>query len=273
MSIRHINGRDDRYIITTHNDGKRVRRWIACLDDLSTQASAEVAWLHSGHGWGFKIGRNGMESDIGLDVHAGRIGSIYLRLRSPWTKWTRVDSDPATRPADWYHARGTGIRFHGWTGNWVHIQIEAREGTWSRDDPWWREMRFGIGQIVGRRKTERAEVAIGETIVPMPEGTYPATWVEEETTSRYVRWPFRLLPAKVRRSVRLDIPGGIPHWGKGENSWDCGMDGLFGTGGRTVADAVGNAVASSMRDRERYGPVELPRAMTVREAEQWAADR
>jgi hypothetical protein len=67
--------------------------------------------------------------------------------------------------------------------------------------------------------------------------------------------------------VDLDIPGGIPHEGKGENSWDCGMDGLFGCSGATVAEAIANAVRHTQRDRERYGgPHNLTRPMTVAEA-------
>jgi hypothetical protein len=57
----------------------------------------------------------------------------------------------------------------------------------------------------------------------------------------------------VRDGVKLDIPGGIPHNGKGENSWDCGDDGLWGCGGDTVEEAIGHAVSSVLRSRRRYG--------------------
>jgi len=265
MTIRHIAEREDRYIITTRE--RRRRAWSIHLDDLNTNGRAEVAWLKSGHGYGIQIGRNGSDSDIGLDVYAGKLGSVWLRLRSPWTKWARVNRDAE----DWYVPRHTGIRLMWFKGRWISVDIESREGQSSTKDPWWREIAIGKTQIVGRTSTETIEGDTGETAVPMPEGTYPATWTVETYRRRYVRWPFRLLPAHDTKHVRLDIPAGIPAWGKGENSWDCGMDGLFGTSGTTLEDAVGRAVASSLRSRDRNGgPHNLPAPMTLSDAEAWA---
>lgn len=268
MTIRHIRNHPERYTITSDYGGeRRLRRWSLYLDDLEVQASAEVSWLRDGVGWGFQFGRNGSESDVGLDIHAGRLTSLYLRLRSPWTKWARVEkSGPTDRT--WHYVRHTGIRIHGWQGNWVHIQIEKLDGVFSRDDPWWREIRIGKTQVMGRTATTRTVVDEGETAVPMPEGVYDATWRKTLFETRYVRWPFRLLPAKTHTSYWLNVEGGIPYWGKGENSWDCGMDGLMGTSGCSVAEAVGNAVKSVTRSRDRHGPRErLPRPMTISEAE------
>lgn len=265
MSIRHVGGREDRYVISTGRTDSRTRRWSLHLDDKRTEASAEVTYLGRGHGWGFQIGRNGGESDLGLDVFAGRLVSVWLRIRSPWTKWARCEG---------YEARHTGIR----TGqnNWVEIQIENRAMTSSRDDPWYRRIVFGPRQFWGPTITTAEDGDKGETVVPMPEGSYPATWAVTVYERRFVRFPGTLRdalsPPWTRPSLRLDIPGGIPHWGKGENSWDCGMDGLFGTGSDSVEDAVANAVRSSLRDRKRFGgPHDLPRPMSVSEAEQWAA--
>lgn len=262
--IRHLGGREDRYLISTSHTDSRTRRWWLHLNDKHTEVSAEVTYLSRGHGWGFQLGRNGGESDLGLDVFAGRLVSVWLRIRSPWTKWARCDD---------YQARHTGIR----TGpvGWVEIQIENRQMGPSRGAPWYRHIVFGPRQFWGIRLNSVEEGDQGETVVPMPEGSYPATWGVKVYERRHVRFPGTLrdhfAPPTSRPSVWLDIPGGIPHWGKGENSWDCGMNGLFGTSGDTVEDAIANAVRSTMRDRNRFGgPHDLPRPMSVSEAEQWA---
>jgi hypothetical protein len=56
-------------------------------------------------------------------------------------------------------------------------------------------------------------------------------------------------------AASVDIPGGIPHPGKGENSWDCGMDGVYGLSceATTVDEAVAAVHACATKNRERYG--------------------
>lgn len=48
-------------------------------------------------------------------------------------------------------------------------------------------------------------------------------------------------------------PPGLPFPGKGENSWDCGDDGIYGFGGASLESAIERAVTHVKRDRERYG--------------------
>lgn len=97
----------------------------------------------------------------------------------------------------------------------------------------------------------------GVTLVPMPEGNYPATWTRQRRS-----WKRRRLPtafSKEREDVRLEIPVGIPVPGKGENSWDCEDDAIFGTSGRTLSEAIGNAVSGATRSRQQYaGPGWVP---------------
>lgn len=71
-----------------------------------------------------------------------------------------------------------------------------------------------------------------------------------ESTWKRARW---FTHKNVRASV--DIPAGIPHPGKGENSWDCGEDRTYGltTKADTVEKAIAAVVESSLRDRRRYG--------------------
>lgn len=126
-----------------------------------------------------------------------------------------------------------------------------RQMEWRSDDPWYRkQVRLPlVDWLIGRA---RCEVTDGEpfaVVVPMPEGSYAAT-AQPKTYIWRRRWYWPLLR---RDSVSLDIPGGIPFAGKGENGWDCGDDGLWGTSGDTTEKAIANAVESVLKSRRKYG--------------------
>jgi len=135
---------------------------------------------------------------------------------------------------------------------WICHPFE-RSGGWETrsSDPWWRNAicLHVVDWLIGKPRYEEIKGEPFAVFVPMPEGSYKAL----ATPSRAIwrrRWYW---PEQVRESVWLKIPGGIPHSGKGENSWDCGDDGLCGIGGDTLEDAVANAVRSSLKSRGRYG--------------------
>ncbi len=121
---------------------------------------------------------------------------------------------------------------------------------WARDRPFHRNVIVFhvIEWFTGRSKCECVKGESFEVVIPMPEGCYKAIATPETRT-----WTWRFGWKKVRKSINLHIEGGIPFSGKGENSWDCGDDGLWGTGGDTVEEAIGNAVASVLRNRRRHG--------------------
>lgn len=68
--------------------------------------------------------------------------------------------------------------------------------------------------------SERSE----PVLVRMPEGDYPAVWTRQRCRWQRPRW---FAAAWVWRHS-LDIPGGIPLAGKGENGWDCDDDATYG---------------------------------------------
>ena len=107
-----------------------------------------------------------------------------------------------------------------------------------------------LDRLLGRVKCETTKGEPESVEVPMPEGKYPATLTREERVWKRPRWPW----IKDRRvDYRVDLEVGIPSAGKGENSWDCDDDALYGTGGSTPAEAIGNAVKAALRNRANYG--------------------
>lgn len=123
------------------------------------------------------------------------------------------------------------------------------------DDPRWMHGSWHpLDSILGGHRYSSEEIARSEVSIPMPERSYPATVKltrDRWERPRWPRWPF----ATERRRAHVDIPGGIGHPGKGENSWDCGDDATCGltTTAKTVEEAIGKVVSSMLRDRMRYG--------------------
>lgn len=211
-----------------------------------------------GHGWGVVFGCNGSESDIGVNVYGGRLLSAWLRFRAPWTERFRRESS--------HTARHYGVRIRPHSGSWVrfewgHDPMGGSEGAWSMN-------RY---TLLGRVRSETETIDSGVCQIPMPEGVYPAEWEKTRNTSHHVGWlgvlRDRIFGPKMSTLFWVDVPGGIPVNGNGDNSWDCDIDGIFGTGGHTLHDAIGSAAAAALRDRDRNGgPHNLPHPMTVQQA-------
>jgi len=131
-------------------------------------------------------------------------------------------------------------------------QFESR-----KEDPWWvRTHSFNPADfLLGRMKHEHEILSeYREVLVPMPEGCYKTKMREERRTwtrPRFPWWPF----THQQQYIEIEIEGGIPFEGKGENSWDCGEDGLWGCSSSTWSyeKAIAHVVESVLESRKRYG--------------------
>ncbi len=168
-----------------------------------------------------------------LVVHFNLLGfSLYWTV--PW-KW-------ATQ-----RGRRWGWSFHDWSFWWSFAETDD----WHRGDSRWRRFNLDFKRLLmGGMKCDTVEGETVDAVVPMPEGSYPAKITKETRTWRRTRVPWW---RKVRVDYNISIDGGIPFMGKGENSWDCGDDGLWGTGGDSPEAAIANAVKSALKARRRYG--------------------
>lgn len=125
----------------------------------------------------------------------------------------------------------------------------GRSMEWRKSDPWWvRGVTIRPAKLLGPWIGEHEDIAAVPVTIPMPEGTYYGV----ATVQRWVRGRKYWFKRRTQE-VWLEISKGIPHAGKGENSWDCGDDGLFGIGGLSIDDAIERAQASVLKDRSRYG--------------------
>jgi hypothetical protein len=105
--------------------------------------------------------------------------------------------------------------------------------------------------IFGRIKHSEEVLDSKPVKIPMPEGEYDGNAKLTRSTWKRPRLPF---PSLVREGAHLDIPHGIPFEGKGENSWDCGEDGVFGIGSTGGYDEViKRAREFALSRRAKYG--------------------
>lgn len=202
-------------------------------------------------------GRSGLRFDIqlGQDEDAIQIGlaipylfAVYLTLEQ-WSLHNWLAN--ATKRKDEKYGNGRTIGFYLWHGNLsISLWYDPMESR-SSDPKWW-HLYYDLRRVFwGRSNYSERVIETREILVPMPEHSYPATSKLFESTWSHPRW----FDKKMVR-CKIDIPGGIPFKGKGENSWDCGTDATFGitTGKvRDIPEAVGHLVTSVLRDRVRNG--------------------
>ena len=143
------------------------------------------------------------------------------------------------------------LKFDIWFKEGVLISInlfaktmESKKGDWK----WF----WNMSDILkGKARVSKKVIEEKDILVPMPEKSYKAHAILADWTWHYPRW-FSLT---IRR-CEIELEEGIPHAGKGENSYDCGDDATFGvTTGKikNIAVAVGNLVGSTLDIRVRYG--------------------
>lgn len=220
------------------------------------------------------FGRNGEESDIRLNICL--LGLHWFSgVSSSKTKKFRVSQDKKSR----YEPLTTGFSL-GYAGSIFAWDFDMPKNSWKSKAlkkqegiSLWRQGSFCARHILGRDKIDTTKFFGGETKVTLPEGDYPATWETNSYKRYYVRWPGKALNPFIKQpseSISVDVEGGVPVWGKGENSWDCGLDAHFGSTSPaylSVADATREFANGVIQAREQYGDVEIPRPMSLVEAQ------
>lgn len=213
----------------------------------------------------FEVALGGEDNMLQCGVRLPILGCCYVGVRVP-----RKLTD------GWIYQRREWTLKLGYIGHWVDVLIayddsardmadyyrRARERgedvMWSKKATW-----PGIhlkldprirDRIFGRhtRLTEEVVKDDEPCVVPMPEGNYPAT----AKVTKEVRGRKRWKPGqRTVHYVHLTVEGGIPIPGKGENSYDCEDDAIYGSGadGQSVGAACAKLAASAMRQRERHG--------------------
>jgi hypothetical protein len=126
----------------------------------------------------------------------------------------------------------------------------------SVDPKWWNFVINFKDIFLGKKKHSLEILGEGEAQIDMPEGIYPATYKIEKRTWKRPRWF-----SKSNTDIWFDIPAGIPHEGKGENSWDMDMNATFGIGtdwGGNIHEAAKRIALRCLASRSKTGSLSSP---------------
>lgn len=220
--------------------------WDIALDRSRTVFHVEWQWGARRPALTIQFSDTHLDDDaILFNICIPRLIGLYLGVsRAPWVRHL-----PGVRWQGWGEGRipqpPGGNRELGiaWVDGYVFLypwRDPDRAVLWNPTD--W---------LLGRQKYSTEDVEQGACVVSMPEGDYPATYRIFDSTWQRPRWPW----TKRLRRGDIEIEGGIPIPGKGENSWDCEdttMDGLTCVA-TTAAALVEKMRVSVMQRRDRYG--------------------
>ena len=218
---------------------RHYRFWLGMKPCLHVELN-----LFSGR-FNFAIGvGTGQDDDVSFRF-APLLFSLYIGLSSAslhrLTRWLLAGA---------WEGRNTELSIHDAT---IRLELWAPCMSWSSREPWWMRWKLDIVEtIFGRTQHTEREISRVETVIPMPEKSYPCLVVMKSEI-----WKRRRLPWASQKIVRahIDCKEGVPHPGKGENSWDCGDDATFGLTcpAETVEQGIAKFVESVLRSRRRYG--------------------
>lgn len=210
---------------------------------------AHIQWLLGKRSTSFRFDfGHGEESGWGFGFAVPFLVTIHFSINGLFPKFR-------DKKTGWSASREVSLRIFGWS-IWWNIWVDpmgghSYSGGKQVDPPRWRDGSFNIPRFfLGREKYSKVEIETRNVLVPMPEGPYEATATLFEATWQRARW----FPKRLKR-CQIDVPKGIPHEGKGENSWDCGADATYGMtcAARSIPEAVGALVGSVLHDRVRHG--------------------
>lgn len=206
-----------------------------------------VSVLHLGSWW-VKLGYKrqpwlykAMIEERLFGIRFGYIGSIA------WLYFAFDDESDSTGMMSYYRekkARGEQLYFDG-------NRVQLTQGLLLKVNLRLRDRL--LGKTVYTEEVLRQEAVT----IPLDGREYEGVWKFSRATWKRPRWPF-LSNERVESWIDVEHPPAFS--GKGENSWDCGDDGIFGCGSKeiTPAGAVGDYIKRVVQARERYGPASDP---------------
>ena len=126
---------------------------------------------------------------------------------------------------------------------------------WKSKDPWWRKgktIHFD-DLLLGKVKYESSEVKPRERVeIELDGRVYRGTAKFEFSRWKRPRW---FAHEKESTWIDMDRGHGLPHAGKGENSWDCGDDAICGWGvdGHSISKAIASGIERVLEYRKKRG--------------------
>lgn len=195
----------------------RVTLWWGMQSHLTFELGRVPSW-----DLGFKIDFGTEDVTLGLYLF---LADLYISLDSQ-----RVHKFLNRHPNHFSKAtweKDSPVKSY-WEEREIRIMFDFRSmiftGSWwtnMNNEPRSRYFYWVLADFfMGRNKYSDKVLQEGGIDIDMPEGVYNATFKRFISYWKRPRLPFT---KKIER-ITIDIPVGIPHQGKGENSYDMGME-------------------------------------------------
>lgn len=247
--------------ITTDKSSKRMWIWFGDSDHITLEMGR---WFPLDFGFHLEVA---ME-DITLGFYLGVV-DFYVSL--DWKPITRFLGAHPNYKFKHTIYRGTPEekveKGAYWQERNIGLRLDLR--AWTFAGEWWVDMNdqprkrhfywFLQDKVFGRAQYSEEVYEERETSIDMPEGVYRATY------KRFISYWKRPRFPKVQslHRIEMDIPVGIPHEGKGENSWDMGMDATFGVTmpadkNKSMYQITKEFAISCLKTRQKYGNLHSP---------------
>jgi hypothetical protein len=233
--------RDDKIVRVAGVPGPK--RGEAKLEIVSQRPRLEF-------GLGVEVDQQG-EPGLKVDLHLPFI-TIYAGLGGP------VDHAVNLLAPRLGEERRLGFRtYRDSTGDVVVTwDLWSAEVLQERVTPKWRKGYVDVNRkVLGPWQRVEGESETADLLIPMPEGTYPATATVTRITRFRKRTPWR---STVSWSLDVKCPVGIPEPGNDDSDFYDGEDATYGVstgltyGHAWKSEAIGTMVAAVMRDRIRH---------------------
>lgn len=176
--------------------------------------------------------------------------TFHLALPLLFSVWISVSCWPLKKRLRLPHEKHITGFYLSPQHNWMLVvQLWQNEMEWKRGGWQWT---FILNELLlGRRKCEKGVIEERAVTIPMPEAEYPAT-----AKLCWQRWTQPRAPWWKREEIYVDfeIPGGIPHPGKGTTEYNCGDDALIGGGfkGETIKEGIQEVINQVNWYRKNY---------------------
>lgn len=233
---------------------KKEDRTKHLLNGRAWLGEFEFEWSIPTRFWHIHLNLNYYDdAAIGLSIALG-LFSFHIENRNKWL-FRQLEKITKRKDQKYTNGRIIGISHHARTF-WFSLWDDPMEHR-GVDPKWWK-FNFNYEDfLLGKAKHKLEILEEGKAKIDMPEGDYDAAYKVEKRTWKRPRWPF----TTTKTSIYFDIPVGLPHEGKGENSWDMGMDATMGTGTEWTGklnEATKKIAMEALKTRQRYGSLNSP---------------
>lgn len=225
------------------HEGRAWFYWYVRASDRKP-LKIEVDWAFGKAVWssGVSYSRTN-RGTVTLHAAIRPVASVYLIFKHLWPR--RTDQQSRT-----YSIALVEDSLH------YDLGKPGSDDDWHSNDPlnWMRGIIHPVDLIFGRPVHDKQEVGPKvQAIASFPEGDYPLLLQREIRTWKRPRWPFTM----THRYVDIEAVRAAESQGKGENSWDCGPDAIWGMSspGHSYEDAVAAYVKATLRDRAKRGHI------------------